>query len=91
MWHGLAWLSLGLAFFCAAIITVHEIRSPQKMMVMNLVWPLTALYLSIFGLFLYFRFGVPMGKSHGHRGGNVEPDGQMMMMRGGNGRLWSMP
>jgi heme/copper-type cytochrome/quinol oxidase subunit 2 len=49
-----AWLSLGTAFICAAMITVHEIRHPQKMMVMNLVWPLTALYLSVFGLFAYF-------------------------------------
>jgi hypothetical protein len=60
-----AWLSLGTAFICAAIIAVHEIRYPQKMMVMNLVWPLTALYLSIFGLVAYFRFGVPMATSRG--------------------------
>jgi Domain of unknown function (DUF4396) len=79
MWQGLAWLSLGVAFFCAAIITVHEIRNPQKMMVMNLVWPLTALYLSIFGLFLYFRFGVPMAKSHDHHKGGMQPDGPMTM------------
>jgi hypothetical protein len=79
MWQGLAWLSLGVAFFCAAIITVHEIRNPQKMMVMNLVWPLTALYLSVFGLFAYFRFGVPMAKSHGHHEESLQPDGQMKM------------
>lgn len=79
MWQGLAWLSLGVAFLCAAIIIVHEIRNPQKMMVMNLVWPLTALYLSVFGLFFYFRFGVPMAKSHGHHGRSLQPDGQMMM------------
>ena len=79
MWQGLAWLSLGVAFFCAAIIIVHEIRNPQKMMVMNLVWPLTALYLSVFGLFLYFRFGVPMSKSHDHHRESLQPDGQMKM------------
>jgi hypothetical protein len=56
-----AWLSLGIAFVCAAIIAAHEVRYPQKMMVMNLVWPLTALYLSVFGLIGYFRFGVPIG------------------------------
>ena len=73
-----AWLSLGTAFICAAIITVHEIRYPQKMMVMNLVWPLTALYLSVFGLFAYFRFGVPMARSRGHRDGRSQPqDGRM--------------
>ena len=74
-----AWLSLGIGFLCAAIITGHEIRNPQKMMVMNLVWPLTALYLSIFGLFLYFRFGVPMAKSHEHHRGGSQPDGPMLM------------
>lgn len=75
MLHVIAWLSLGTAFFGAAMITVHEIRNPQKMMVMNLVWPLTALYLSVFGLFLYFRLGVPMAKSHGRHSG----ESQMVM------------
>jgi len=72
-----AWLSLGIAFLCAAIITVHEIRYPQKMVVMNLVWPLTALYLSVFGLFAYFRFGVPMAKPYGHLDERSQSDGKM--------------
>ena len=80
MFQGLAWLSLVVAFFCAAIIAVHEIRNPQKMMVMNLVWPLTALYLSVFGLFLYFRFGAPMAKSHDHHWGGSQL-GEPMTMR----------
>jgi hypothetical protein len=74
-----AWLSLAIAFLCAAIITVHEIRYPQKMMVMNLVWPLTALYLSVFGLFAYFRFGVPMARSRGPHGEEAQMGGQMKM------------
>jgi hypothetical protein len=76
-----AWLSLGIAFLCAAIITAHEIRYPQKMMVMNLVWPLTALYLSVFGLIAYFRFGVPMARSRGHQEGESQPDSGRMTMR----------
>jgi|HubBroStandDraft_6_1064221.scaffolds.fasta_scaffold565241_2 hypothetical protein len=75
-----AWLSLGTAFLCAAIITVHEIRYPQKMMVMNLVWPLTAMYLSVFGLLAYFRFGVPMARSRGHENGESQPDDERMKM-----------
>jgi hypothetical protein len=75
-----AWLSLGTAFLCAAMITVHEIRHPQKMMVMNLVWPLTALYLSVFGLFAYFRFGVPMARSRGPHEGESQPGGGRMTM-----------
>ncbi|HEY1995098.1 MAG TPA: DUF4396 domain-containing protein [Edaphobacter sp.] len=79
MLQAFAWLSLGIAFLCAAMITLHEIRHPQKMMVMNLVWPLTALYLSVFGLFAYFRFGVPMARSRGHHGEESQMDGQMKM------------
>jgi Domain of unknown function (DUF4396) len=74
-----AWLSLGIAFVCAAIIIVHEIRYPQKMMVMNLVWPLTALYLSVFGLVGYFRFGVPMARSRGHHDDTLPMEAQMKM------------
>jgi hypothetical protein len=74
-----AWLSLGIALLCAAIIVAHEIRHPQKMMVMNLVWPLTALYLSVFGLVAYFRFGVPMARSRGHH--ESPPDRKMKMGR----------
>ena len=70
MLDAVGWLSLGVAFPCAVIITTHETRNPQKMAMMNVVWPLTALYLSVFGLFAYFRFGLPMTKSHGrHSGG----------------------
>jgi hypothetical protein len=45
-----AWISLGLAFLCAIVITVDIVRHPQKMGVMNFVWPLTALYGSVFAL-----------------------------------------
>jgi hypothetical protein len=30
---------LGIAFFCAIVIAIDEIRHPQKMWIMNLVWP----------------------------------------------------
>jgi hypothetical protein len=52
-----AWISLGLAFLCAIVITVDIVRHPQKMGVMNFVWPLTALYGSVFALWGYFRYG----------------------------------
>ena len=71
-----AWLSLGVAFLCAAIIAGHEIKNPQKMAVMNLVWPLTAMYLSVFGLFAYFRFGVRMTRRQQY------PDAGMNMEMG---------
>jgi hypothetical protein len=52
-----AWISLGLASLCAIVITVDIVRHPQKMGVMNFVWPLTALYGSAFALWGYFRYG----------------------------------
>jgi hypothetical protein len=54
-----AWISLALAFLCAIVITVDIVRHPQKMGVMNFVWPLTALYGSVFALWGYFRYGRP--------------------------------
>jgi hypothetical protein len=44
------WISLGIAFACALIIAIDEFRQWQKMWIMNIVWPLTALYSSVFAL-----------------------------------------
>jgi hypothetical protein len=53
----ISWASLGIASICAIIIAIDEIRRPQKMWIMNVVWPVTALYFSVFGLWGYFRIG----------------------------------
>jgi hypothetical protein len=49
--------------------------------VMNLVWPITALYLSVFALWAYFSFGrskgghsMQHGMEHGERGGGVDTE-----------------
>jgi hypothetical protein len=52
-----AWISLIVAFACAIVITIDEVRHPQHMWIMNLVWPITALYFSVFGLWAYFALG----------------------------------
>lgn len=58
MWlHDLAWAYLSLSFLCFASIVVDEFRRPQKMMVMNLVWPVTALYFGPLALEVYLRTG----------------------------------
>src|SRR5271156_4498520 len=62
MFATLAWTSLIAAFGCALIIAVDEARHSQKMWIMNLVWPITALYFSVFALWVYFRIGRPMGR-----------------------------
>ena len=55
---GLAWTSLAVALVCALIIVVDStIRRPAMMPVMYVVWPITALWGSVFGLYAYFRFG----------------------------------
>ena len=55
--HDLARISLALGFACATIIAVDEVRRPQKMWIMNLVWPLTALFGSLLWIAGYFRGG----------------------------------
>lgn len=61
----IAWASIGIAVACAAVIVVDEARHPQSMGVMNLVWPLTALYLSVIGVWWYFRVGRRMTRDAG--------------------------
>ncbi len=65
--HVLAWAYLNLSFACALIIIVHEFRRPQEMFIMNIVWPITALYLGPAGLVGYWRSGQKGTKSHHHQ------------------------
>ncbi len=53
----LAWISIGIAALCSAVILVDELRHPQAMAVMNIVWPVTALYFSVFAVWAYFTLG----------------------------------
>ena len=42
--HAISIVTLVAGAVCAAIIIVDEVSRPQKMWIMNLVWPLTALF-----------------------------------------------
>ena len=57
--EALAWTSLVLAFLCAygivVDIAVRDYR--QRMWIMNVVWPVTGLYLGAVGLWAYVRYG----------------------------------
>ncbi len=71
----IAWVSLGLGFVCALVIIADELRSPQHMWIMNIVWPVTALYGSGLALWAYFRFGrlstqQAVHRAHEHGQGN---------------------
>jgi Domain of unknown function (DUF4396) len=55
--HLLAIVSLAIGAICAVWIAIDEMRHPQHMRIMNLVWPITALYASVLGAAFYFRYG----------------------------------
>lgn len=57
--EALAWVSLVLAMIIAAVILVDilVLGYRQRMGVMEWVWPITALYLGLLGLLLYWRIG----------------------------------
>ena len=58
-WHVvLSWVSLALAFLCAAVILLDIIAGHrQKMWIMDVVWPVTPLYAGPLALWAYYRIG----------------------------------
>ena len=71
-----AWLvalgaaSIGISTLCAIWIVADELRHPQSMRIMNVVWPITALYAGPIGLWAYYRLGrAEHAAASGHRHG----------------------
>ena len=62
--HILAIVSLVLAGLCALVIAVDEFAHPQKMWIMNIVWPINALYFGPIGLWAYYAIGRKSTKAH---------------------------
>lgn len=60
----MAWTSLGLACACAGVIAVDEFRHPQRMWIMNIVWPVTALFGSAVWLAAYWKWGRSVPAPH---------------------------
>ncbi len=66
-----SWFFVGLALLCAALILydVYGRGYRQRVRAMEVVWPITALYLGPLGLLLYYRWGRPRSekwqKEHG--------------------------
>lgn len=58
----LAWTSLIVAAAGFLVIAIDEVRHPQKMWIMNLVWPITALYFSVVAVWAYFTIGRRMAR-----------------------------
>jgi hypothetical protein len=69
----IAWISISLAGLCALWIVIDESRHPQAMAVMNVVWPVTALYFSVFALWAYYRLGRQRTVGHMHMHGGRSP------------------
>jgi hypothetical protein len=69
-----AWVSIGVAVMCGLVIAVDEVRHPQSMGVMNVVWPVTALYFSVFAVWAYFVVGRLKSKD-ALRGGGMKMAG----------------
>jgi hypothetical protein len=56
----LHYLSIAYLLFggiCAVVIALDEVRHPQHMTIMNIVWPVTALFGTIWIVWQYFTFG----------------------------------
>lgn len=77
--HVVSTASIVLALVCAAIIVIDEVRHPQKMGVMNAVWPLTALFGSVSWLAAYFLWGRNVPDSNV---ANVEQPFAAVVMKG---------
>jgi hypothetical protein len=59
----IACVSIAVAFACALWIVADEVQHPQAMAIMNVVWPVTALYFSVFALWAYYRLGCKKTKN----------------------------
>lgn len=55
-----AWIAIILGFVTPAIILADEIVHPQKMAIMNIIWPVTGLYFPLIGLWFYYTVGRSM-------------------------------
>lgn len=60
MFTVVAWIFLGMASLCSIVITMNEIRHPQKMRTMSIFRPVTGLHFSVVVLWGYYRIGRAM-------------------------------
>jgi hypothetical protein len=54
-----SWLAIILGVLTAIVIAFHEVAHPQHMKIMNVVWPVTGLYVPVLGWWLYTAMGRP--------------------------------
>jgi hypothetical protein len=78
----LAWISIAIAMASSLWIAFDEIRHPQPMAVMNVVWPISALYFSVIAVWAYYRIGRT-------KTGGAMADPHRSEMSGGQGKKQS--
>jgi hypothetical protein len=54
-----SWLAIILGVLTAIAIAFHEVAHPQHMKIMNVVWPVTGLYVPVIGWWAYTGLGRP--------------------------------
>jgi hypothetical protein len=55
--HLIAIAAVALGALCAALMAVDVMRHPQQMWIMNIVWPVTALFAGPLAVWGYWRYG----------------------------------
>lgn len=60
----LAWVALASGFASAGWLLMEQIRHPQRMWIMDLVWPITALYMGPLAIWAYYKMGIQNAKDH---------------------------
>jgi Domain of unknown function (DUF4396) len=61
----ISYLSIALGIITAIVITADVTAHPQRMRIMNVVWPVTGLYFPLIGLWFYRSLGRPMAVDAG--------------------------
>jgi hypothetical protein len=56
----LSWISIVLGLVTASAIAADVMRHPQRMKIMNIVWPVTGLYFPVAAWWFYTAMGRPM-------------------------------
>jgi hypothetical protein len=74
--HLISIFALVLGFAAAGVI--DEMRHPQPMWIMNIVWPVVALFGTVLTIWAYFRYGrlITMEAAMNAKSGGREPSGK---------------
>ena len=57
-----SWVFVSGALASSAWLIVEQVRHPQRMWIMNLVWPITALYMGPLAIWAYYVMGIQIAR-----------------------------